>query len=162
MQVDTKAFRQIVDAALGSGAGQTGSPAKLAQADASALMAIMLLAVDADDREDSDELSALAGVRDGLAAAAGIAAGALPKTVELPRDDDQRLEMIRVHGAKLSSQPVRDLAFALTYLVSISDLDLAPEEADFLEDLAAALGVADDRADDLAIAVGEAITPPED
>ena len=75
-------------------------------------------------------------------------------------DDYERLEKIREIGAQLTTPQTRELAYAIAYAVTISDLELAPAETEFLADLAVAVGITDDRSGELAVAVAQAVTPP--
>lgn len=143
MHVNGEAFRSMVNATAGDGT-------TIADADARAVLGICALVAGADDKTDPDEDSVL-----------GEIAGHLGPTVPDVRanDDLERLEKIREIGGELSTQGVRDLAYALAYLVAIADLELAPAESEFLADLAVALGVSDERADELAALCAQAITP---
>ena len=73
-------------------------------------------------------------------------------------DDDER-----IHGlaAKLSTSASKELAYAVSHLLTVVDVQIAPEEEAFLESLRTALGIDDDRADDLAAQLGAAITPAD-
>lgn len=144
MHVNGEAFRSMVNATAGDGT-------TIAEADARAVLGICALVAGADDKADEDEDSVL-----------GEIAGHLGPTVPdvYANDDLERLEKIREIGGQLSTQGVRDLAYALAYVVAIADLELAPAESEFLADLAVALGVSDDRADELAALCAQAVTPP--
>lgn len=143
MHVHGEAFRSIVKATAGDGA-------TIAEPDACAVLGICALVAGADDKSDVDEDSVL-----------GEIAGHLGPTVPdvFANDDLERLEKIREIGGELSTQGVRDLAYALAYVVAIADLELAPAESEFLADLAVALGVSDARADELAALCAQAVTP---
>ena len=143
MHVNGDAFRSMVTATAGDGT-------TIAESDARAVLGICALVAGADDKTDVDEDSVL-----------GEIAGHLGPTVPDVRanDDLERLEQIREIGGELSTQGVRDLAYALAYVVAIADLELAPAESEFLADLAVALGVSDARADELAALCAQAITP---
>jgi tellurite resistance protein len=148
MHVHAAAFHAIVKA--------TGVN-YLADDEAKAVAGIAQLVAGADDKEDEEETAVLQEIIDHLSAFAGLAV-AIP-TVQA-NDDYERLEKIREVGARLPTAPSRELAYALAYAVSISDMDLAPAESEFLADLAVAIGISDDRADELASIVGQAVTPP--
>jgi hypothetical protein len=149
MHVHADAFRKIVNATLGS--------ERLAPADAAALVGITYLALDADDREDEEELAVVDEIAQHVCTLAGtqVAAPGVRAT-----DDYVRLEKVRELGAQLSGTATRELAYALAYAVSISDMDIAPAEMELLADLAVALGITDARAAELAETLAEAVTPP--
>ncbi len=156
MHVHPDAFRAIVKQTLGREQGYRDNAA-LSSADAAALVGVAYLALDADDREDPDELAVVDEISQQVCALANTAVVAPGVRAT---DDLERLEKIRELGGQLSSQQTRELGYALAYAVSISDLDLAPAESELLADLAVALGIADDRAAELAAKVAEAVTPP--
>jgi hypothetical protein len=149
MHVHPDAFRAIVSMTLGS--------ERLGTKDAIAIVGMLYIALDADDREDPDELATVSEISDQVGALAGTKVEA---PGERATDDYERLEKIRKLGSQLSGPPSRELAYALCYVVSIADLDLAPAETELLADLAVALGISDDRAAELAALVAKAVTPP--
>jgi len=142
MHVNGDAFRAIVKA---TAAGDT-----VGDADARAILGICALVAGADDKSDPDEDSVLAEV-------AGHLGPVIPDVYA--NDDLERLEKIREIGGQLSGTGARELAYALAYVVAVADLELAPAESEFLADLAVALGISDDRADELAAACAQAVTP---
>jgi tellurite resistance protein len=150
MHVNGDAFRAMVKATVGAGEGGYRDGMTVDEADARAVLGICALVAGADDKADPEEDSVL-----------GEIAGHLGPTVPDVRanDDLERLEKIREIGGELSTQGVRDLAYALAYVVAVADLELAPAESEFLADLAVALGVSDERAGELAQRVAEAVTP---
>ena len=157
MHVHPDAFRAIVKLTLGSREQNYRDGAAITPADASALVGIAYLALDADDREDPDEVAVVDEISQQVCALANT-------QVVVPgvraTDDFERLDKVRELGGQLSSQQTHELGYALAYAVSISDLELAPAETELLADLAVALGIPDDRAAELAAKVAEAVTPP--
>ena len=142
MHVNADAFRAIVKATVGT--------ETVGDTDARAVLGLCTLVAGADDKSDEDE-------EDVLAEIAGHLGPAIP---DVRADDDlERLEKIREIGAQLSATGTRELAYSLAYAVAVADLDLAPAESEFLADLAVALGISDDRADELAEKCAEAVTP---
>lgn len=148
MHVHADAFRKIVNATLGS--------ERLTAKDAVALVGIAYLALDADDREDPDEIKVVDEISQHVCTLASTQV--TPPGVRAT-DDFERLEKIRELGGQLSTAASHELAYGLAYAVSISDMDLGPAESELLADLAVALGIADKRADELAAIVAEAVTP---
>ena len=149
MHVHPDAFRAIVKQTLGS--------EPLRPSDAAALVGIAYLALGADDREDEDELAVVDEISQQVCALAStqVVAPGVRAT-----DDLERLEQIRALGAQLPTKQAHELAYALAYAVSISDMALAPAETELLADLAVALGIPDDRAAELAAKVAADVTPP--
>jgi hypothetical protein len=149
MHVHPDAFRRIVTTTLGS--------EPLRADDAAAVIGIAYLALGADDREDPDEVAVVDEIAQQVCALANTAVAAPGVRAT---DDFERLEKIRELGGQLSAKGPRELAYALAYAVSISDMDLAPAETELLADVAVAFGIADARAAELAATVAEAVTPP--
>src|SRR5262249_47182059 len=133
--------------------------ARVSPDDAIAIIRIVHLVVTADHREDDDELAMLDSVTIGLCELAGIEVDAVPPSSDSLPSDDERLERVCGLGDQLSSKASRELAYAIAYLLSISDLDLAPAEAALIDGLAGALGIPDDRSEALAAGVAAAVTP---
>ena len=136
---------------------KTVHPDKLSLDDAETILEIAQMAVDADGQEDIDEIKTFAAIGKAVFALAGMADAPTPAFL----GDDDDLERIRDLGAKLTSTQARELAYASAHLLAIIDVQIQPEEDDFLEKLRTALGISEDRADELAEKMGEAITPPE-
>src|SRR5690606_19233716 len=77
----------------------------------------------------------------------------------LPIDDEERFSVIRRLSAQLTSRGARELAYVMAYLLAAADVELAPVEARFLDDLQRALAISDERAADLVATTAEAATP---
>ena len=136
---------------------RTVHPSKLSAADAETIVELAQMAVDADGQEDVDEIKTFFALGKAVYTLAGLAETPTPTFI----GDDDDLERIRELGAKLSTTESRELAYATAHLLTVVDVQIAPEEDEFLEKLRTALGIADDRADDLAAKMSSAITPPE-
>ena len=158
MHVSPGAFREIVTATLGSRDTGYREGAALGEDEAVALVRIAHLALAADDREDSDEVEVVHELVAQLCVLANTGAIASP---ELAHGDGDRLARIRDLGRQLRATPARELAYALAYLVSIADLELAPAEQALVDTLAPALGLAGERAAELAILAARAVTPAD-
>ena len=156
MHVHAEAFREIVKATLGAETGDRDG-ARLGEQDARAILCIAQLVAGADDRENPEETRVLDEITAQLAAHARTP---LAVTRAYASDDYERLEKIREIGARLTTPQTRELAYAIAYAVTISDLELAPAESEALADLAVAVGISDDRSGELAVAVAQAVTPP--
>lgn len=136
---------------------RTVHPGKLPAEDAETILAIAQMAVDADGQEDAEELQAFFALGKAVYALAGVNDAPTPSFF----NDEDDLEAIRQLGAQLSTQASREVAYAAAHLLTIVDVQIAPEEDDFLEDLRTAFGITQERATELATMMGSAITPAE-
>ncbi|HEY4178556.1 MAG TPA: hypothetical protein VGM90_17030 [Kofleriaceae bacterium] len=132
-------------------------PAQLSAIDAEAIIEITQLALDADGREDSDEIKTYFALGKAVFGIAGLGDAETPTFVS----DDEDGERMKELAATLTTPAAKELAFACAHVLSIADVDIAPEESDFLAALLDALGISDDRAEELTAKVNELITPPE-
>jgi hypothetical protein len=146
MHLEPAAIRNIVRAR---------HPHQLSGSDAAVILELCQLAVDADGREDPDEISMFFAFGAAVNELAGSAAASTP-TFASDEDDDQRMHAL---AAQLASPASRELAYTIAYVLTVADVDIAPEESAFIEKLRAALRVDSDRADDLAAQIAAAITP---
>jgi hypothetical protein len=144
-----------IDAAQLRTALKNVHPGALSAEDAETVVALAQMSVDADGQEDADEIRMFFALGKAVYELAGLAETPTP-TFAVDEDDDERL-----HGLanKLSSPASKELAYAVSHLLTVVDVQIAPEEEAFLENLRTALGIDDDRADDLASQLGAAITP---
>lgn len=148
MHVQPDAFRTIVKRTLGT--------ARLGAEEATALVGIAYLALDTDGREDSEELAVVDELAQQVCALAGTA---VPAPGVRATDAYERVDAIRQLGGKLSTAGSRELAYAIAYAVTISDMDLAPEEIRLLSNIALSLQIADQRAAEIAELTAAAVTP---
>jgi hypothetical protein len=118
-------------------------PDPLAARDAETILALCQLAVDADGREDPDEIAMFFAFGAALYELAGIAGRPTPTASDL--EDDQQL---RALAAQLTAPASRELAYAIAHVLTVADT--APEESQFLDQLRTALGLAPDHAAKLA------------
>jgi uncharacterized tellurite resistance protein B-like protein len=144
-----------IDAAQLRTALKNVHPGTLSADDAETVVALAQMSVDADGQEDADEIRMFFELGKAVYELAGLKETPTP-TFAVDEDDDER-----IHGlaAKLSSSASKELAYAVSHLLTVVDVQIAPEEEAFLETLRTALGIDDDRADDLAAQLGAAITP---
>ncbi|MBA3461726.1 MAG: hypothetical protein H0T46_17310 [Deltaproteobacteria bacterium] len=153
MNIDAAQYKQIATIVYdGKGVGPTAAEAEL-------VVAICQLAVAADKVEDPDEAALFQSIATHVYAHANLST--TPPTFHPIEDQDQRRDLMQSTAAQLAGKPSAGLAYALAYILAISDLDLAPEEGELLEDLGEALAIDADRADDLIVGVTEVITPAE-
>lgn len=153
MNIDAAQYKQITTIVYD---GKDGAPTA---AEAELVVGICQLAVAADKVEDPDEAALFDSIAAQVYAHAKLAT--TPPTFHPLHDPDQRRDMMQSMAAQLAGKPSAGLAYALAYILAISDLDLAPEEGELLEELGEALGIEADRADDLIVGVTEVITPAE-
>nr|HEX4315983.1 hypothetical protein [Kofleriaceae bacterium] len=127
---------------------------KLSPVEAEAIVALGQLAVDADGREDPDEISMFFAFGQAVLELAGI-----KRTPEPSIPDDDELARMAELAKQLDSDGARDLAYAMAYVLTVADIDIAPAEDVFIERLQEALGMTDDRARELGSSIAEAVTP---
>ncbi len=145
-----------IDASRFSDAIRTIHTGTLSEKDAETIVALAQLAVDADGREDPDEIATFFAIGKAVYAHAEIADAPTP-TFAADEDDDERLQSL---ANQLTSPSAKELAYAVAFVMAVSDIDLAPEEGAMVEALREALGIDEDRAADLAATISAAITPP--
>ena len=140
-------------------AGSLGAT-KLEADDAKAIVGVARLAVDADRSEDSDELDLYDLLAEQVCKLAGIAADAVQDAEDVkPRGDDDRETRMLAYADRMRTAPVRELGYAIAYVLTIADLDIAPDEDTFLAALQQALAISDDRQGEIAELVNDAIAP---
>lgn len=131
-------------------------PGAVSPADAEAIIEIVQLVVDSDGREDADEVKAFFALGKAVFEMAGLSSTPTPSFLGF--DDDG--ERLRELAAKLTTNEGRELAFACAHLLSISDVDIAPEEDAFIAALRYSLAITTERGDEIAAQLNSAITPP--
>jgi uncharacterized membrane protein YebE (DUF533 family) len=126
---------------------------------ATAIVGLGRLAIDADRTVDGDELDLYDDIADLVCE---MAPGADPDEIvetedRKPRGDDDRKARLVAGAGMLGNPAVKDLAYAVSYLLTIADLAIQPEEDVYLSALQDALGITDDRQSEIAAAVSGAI-----
>ena len=94
-----------------------------------------------------------------VCANAGIDLDRVPPASPLPIDGEERAAWITRIASGLRTAGVRELAYVVVYLVTVADLEIAPAESAFLDQLRDALDIANDRASDIAVTVSSMLTP---
>ena len=112
--------------------------------------------MDADGREDPDEIAMFFAVGKAVYGIAGIADAPTP-TFAADEEDDARLVAL---AGKLATQAGGELAYAVAYLLTVADVELAPAESALVEKLRTALAMTEERAAEVAATISAAITPP--
>jgi hypothetical protein len=143
-----------IDAAQLQTALRKVHPGALSAGDAETIVEIAQMSVDADGQEDADEIKMFFALGKAVFELAGLRDTPTPTFMD--DDDDNRLATL---AGKLSSAQSKELAYAVAHLLTVIDVQIAPEEDDFLHHLRETLGVADERADELAADLSAAITP---
>ena len=117
------------------------------------------IAAELDFHEDLGETQILDQLGGLLWSAANLPAQDIAPVSPLPFDDEERRALIHELASRLSTRGARELAYALAYLTIANDLELAPVEGRFLDELQHALVISDERAADLAASSAESATP---
>jgi len=173
MQIDAAQFTKIMYAvyerfepvAPGSDKAEvtnreTSQPhGKLSAADAELVVAIAQLAVAADRVDDPDEQALFQQLAGHIYEHANVKT--TPPTLGPVEDAEARIDHLRTHAAQLQGKASAALAYSVAYILAISDMDLDPEEGELLDILREALGLDEEKAEDLLPIVSELITPPE-
>ncbi|MFN0249140.1 MAG: hypothetical protein ACKV2T_19810 [Kofleriaceae bacterium] len=133
-------------------------PGAVSPADAEAIIELAQLVVDADGREDADEIKTFFELGKAVFTMAGMST--TPTPTFLGFDDDG--ERMRELAGKLVTKEGQELAFACAHLLSISDVDIAPEEDAFIAALRFTLSITTERGDEIAAQLNAAITPSSD
>ncbi len=168
MQIDAAQFTKIMyavyerfePASTEVGYRENGKErGKLTAPEAELVVAIAQLAVAADRVEDADERALFEQLAAHIYVHANVAT--TPPTLGPVEDGERRIDHLKSHAMQLQGKPSAALAYAVAYILAISDMDLDPDEGLMLEILREALGLDEEKADDLLPIVSELITPPE-
>jgi len=144
-----------IDPALLDKALRTIHPDKLSAEEAETVVALAQMSVDADGAEDADEIKMFFALGKAVYSLAGLTDTPTPTFF----DDDEEGNRVTELAGKLASPQAKELAYAVAHLLSIVDVQIQPEESDFLIRLAEACGISEERAEELASQLGAAITP---
>lgn len=147
MTLDTARFREILTPL---------HPTAVSHADAEVILELVQLCVDSDGREDADEIKSFFALGKAVFAMAGLQS--TPTPTSMGGDDDN--ERMRELAGQLTSTHGKELAFACAHLLSISDVDIAPEEDAFIGALRDALAISVERGDEIAAQLNASLTPP--
>ena len=153
IEIDDPKFQQILDVTVGCqhlGPAEVRTVLQLAQ---------LAAAIDLDD--DPAEQSLLGSLTTRLCAAIGVPPDSVPLLSPIPTDDEERAAQIAALVPRLPTTGARDLAFALAYLMIVSDLELAPVEDALMQQLQRALTIPPERASGLIDAIARIVTPGE-
>lgn len=146
-----------IDAAQLQSALRKVHPGALSRTDAETIVELAQMSVDADGQEDADEIKMFFTVGKAVFALAGLTETPDP-TFDADENMETRLDSL---AGSLATKEARELAYAVAHMLTVIDVQIAPEEDAFLENLRGALGLGDDRADELAAEISAAITPAD-
>lgn len=132
---------------------------RLLPEDVRTIMRIVYITTHVDFDQDVAEREALQEIAGCLWDVAGVDAEAIQVVSPLPLDDYERRNVIRGLAAQLPTRGGREVAYVASYLAATADRELAPVEGKWLDEIQHALGIADERAADLAATGAESITP---
>jgi hypothetical protein len=145
--VDQTRLRRISSALV---VGET-----LDRAQALAIVEIAQLAAGAEPDEDPQEHTILQAAVQHICSLAGLELDEVMAIAQIP--DAARHARFDTLGRQLATPGTRELAYAVAFLVSVSDLELSPTESSDLEELQRVLHVDHRRATDLAVFIAEAV-----
>jgi hypothetical protein len=138
-------------------AGQLGVT-KLSPPEAQAIVGLSRLAIDADRSVDGDELDLYDDLADLICELAGADADEIVEAEDRkPRGDDDRIARIADGARKLATTSVRELGYAVAFVLTIADLAIQPAEDAYLAQLQDALEISDERQGEIAAIVSNAI-----
>lgn len=144
---DTRRFREILTPL---------HPGSVSPEDAEVILELAQLCVDSDGREDADEIQTFFALGKAVFAMAGLQNTPTPTFMGGDEDNERMRELV----TKLATTQSKELAFACAHLLSISDIDIAPEEDAFIGALRDALAISEERGDEIAAQLNAAVTPP--
>ena len=151
MEIDAATFHAITNRIL---------PAtSLSAAETTALVHTAQIAGGVDLDEDASERTMRRQLERYVCTIAGIDPTSVAPASPLPIDDEERVAWAARLASALRSPGVDELAYVIAYLVTVADLQLAPVESTFVEQLREALEIDRARANDLITTVSSMITP---
>jgi len=151
IDIDDAKFQQILDVTVGI--------QQIGPTEVRTILQLAQLAAEVDLDDDPAELTLLRALTARLSTATGVALDRFPWLSPIPTDDEERAAQIAALVRGLPTTGARDLAFALAYLMIVSDLELAPVEDALLQQLQRALTIPPERASDLIDAIARIVTP---
>lgn len=120
------------------------------------VLQVAQLAAGADGTEQPAEHAILQAIAQRIYSHVGLKPGEVSAIGKL-HDYDARMSWLRALAAGLESRSARELAFAMAFLVAVSDLELRYAEHESLEELQLVLGVDHRRATDIVVQLTETI-----
>lgn len=153
VQLDEDCLRRVLPAAT-----------DLAASDVEVIGQIALLTAEIDFNEEADERSLLNVLNRSMWRLIDAPPRPITPVSPLPIDREERIGWLRKLVPRLSQTTphARELAYATAYLVVVIDRELAPVESELLRELQRALGLDDERAEEIAEVASRAVTPGEE
>ncbi|MEO8842790.1 MAG: hypothetical protein ABI591_06495 [Kofleriaceae bacterium] len=131
---------------------------KLVAPEAQAIVGLGRLAIDADRSVDGDELDLYDDLADLICELAAADSDEIVEAEDRkPRGDDDRVARIADGATKLTTTPVRELGYAVAFVLTLADLSIQPAEDAYLAQLQDALKISDDRQAEIAATISDAI-----
>lgn len=150
--VDQSRLRRIVERLF--------PDASLSRSEATTILQFVRLAAGIDHDDDPDEHAIMQVIAQQVGHLSGLAAGDLLPSA--PMDDERtRAHWLSTLAVHIPRPGVRDLTYALVFLVSVADLELTPSERASLEEFQHALGLDDRRATDIVVMLTEIVAADE-
>jgi hypothetical protein len=131
-------------------------PGPVSPADAEVIVELAQLAVDSDGQEEAEEIKTFFALGKAVFGMADL--GNTPTPTFMGGDEDY--ERMRELAGKLGTTHGKELAFACAHILSISDVEIAPAEDEFIGALRDALAITEERGDEIAAQLNAAVTPP--
>jgi len=153
IEIDDAKFQQILEVAVGA---QHVKPKEIR-----AIVQLTQLAAWIDLDDDPSERGLVHALTYRLCVWGGVAPNSIPPLSPVPIDGEERAARVAMLAHQLDSSAARDLAYVLTYLVVVVDLELAPVEGDLMEQVQHALAIPATRAGALIEAIAWIVTPEE-
>ena len=120
------------------------------------ILQIAQLAAGADEESHPQEHMVLQQIAQYIGSTVGLELDELHMIPKVPDEEARAARLARL-GRRLGTRSLKELAYALAFLVAVADLELVPEETTALEEFQFALGVTDRRAMDLVVTLIEII-----
>lgn len=150
--VDQTKLRRIVETLL--------SGVKLESTEALTVVQIAQLAAGVKLDDDPPAQAILQAIAQQVCSLVGLKPGEI-RPIPLLADYAARAACLEAVAKQLRTRGARELAYALAFLVSVADLELAPVETTALEAFQRALGLDHRRATDLVIFLSETVAADE-
>jgi hypothetical protein len=153
LELDDKTFHRLLDVVM---PGE-----QLAPAEAIPIALIAQLAGGIDLKDDDAERGLLDVILGRLCELSTIRRSIIPvlSPRPLPEDGEARRAWVNWLAGQVATPGARELALVLAYLLVVADLELAPVEAQLIEELRGALAIDADRARELIAEVSASVTP---
>jgi hypothetical protein len=154
MQIDAVTFRTIARRLL--------SPNTLTRDEAFAIAHAAQIAAGVDLWENPEEHALLRQLVEHVCVIVGITPADIQPASPLPIDGEERHAWCVRIASALNTPGADELAYVVAYLVTVADIEMAPLENDFLDELRIVLGLDRGHAADVVVTVSSLLTPGVD